>query len=107
MEARQYHRIIVSLPAELVVNDKSYASTIENLSDNGAYIVTTPRGSRSGLAPGTLLELKFRSPSGEKHSLNCRIIWSYETPPHGFTESVGMEIINPPVSYQEFLKTLK
>jgi hypothetical protein len=107
MEARQYHRIIVSLPAEVVFNDKSYASTIENLSENGVYVVTAPQGGRSGFTPGTLLELKFRLPSGEKYSLNCRIIWSYQTPPHGFTDSVGMEIINPSVSYKELLKTLK
>lgn len=107
MEARQHKRIIVSFPAELVCNENRYASTIENLSEKGVYVVTAPQGGREHLTPDTLLQLKFQSPSGEKYALNCRIIWSYRTPPHGLTNSVGMEIINPPVPYRELLKTLK
>lgn len=107
MDARQHKRIIVNFPAELICKDKRYASTIENLSENGVYAVTAPQGGCSGFTPDTILELKFQSPSGEKYALNCRIIWSYQTPPHGFTSSVGMEIINPPLSYQEFLRTLE
>jgi hypothetical protein len=107
MEARQHKRIIVNLPAELIYRDKRHASTIENLSENGVYVVTAPQGGRSDFAPDTILELKFQSPAGEKYVLSCRVKWTYQTPPHGFTDSVGMEIISPPLPYKELLRTLK
>ncbi len=107
MEARRSRRVIVNLPAEIISGDKRFASSIENLSNEGAYVVTAPLKSFSDFATDTLLELRFQFPSGEKLHLHCKVKWSYKTPPHGYTNSIGLEIINPPLIYQEILKTLQ
>jgi hypothetical protein len=54
--------------------------------------------------------LKFQIPSGETLNLNCEVIWLYtkKTPPPGFKQNnIGMEIIDPPLKYKEFFKTLQ
>ena len=106
MEMRRHKRAIVSLQAEIIANDKRYATSIENLSDEGAYIVMATSQPSLNFSADTHLELRFRMPSGEKISLQCKVKWSYQTPPHGYTNSVGLEIIEKPPEYNEALKTL-
>ncbi|RJQ50198.1 MAG: PilZ domain-containing protein [Nitrospiraceae bacterium] len=106
MEARRHKRKIVSYPAELIMEDKRYACTIENLSENGIYAVTAPQRS-SEFTVGAPIEVRFQPPSGEKQALPCRIKWSYLTPPHGFTSSIGMEIIAPPLKYTKLLESVE
>ena len=104
MDARRHERIIMNLPAEIICGDRRYASSIENLAPEGAYIVTaSTKGSRDFL-PDVLLDLRFQLPSGEKLNLRCRVKWSYLTPPHGYTNSIGLEILEPPVTYQDIFK---
>ena len=106
MKERQTKRIIINLPAELICGDRRYAGSIENLSPVGAYVVTAPAQSSLDFSPHSSLELRFRFPSGEKLNLHCIVKWSYATPPHGYTHSIGLEIIDPPLTYQETLTTL-
>lgn len=106
MDSRQHKRIIVSLEAELVFGDVHIAGNIENLSEEGIYLITASSKSFPDYTPDTLFELRFRRPSGDIQHLNCRIKWLYKTPPHGLTNSIGMEIVGPAASYKEFLKTL-
>ena len=106
MEARKHKRVIVNLSAELICGDKRYAGTIENLSENGAYVVTAPQRASTELTPDTLLDLKVQMSHGETQVLHCRIKWSYMTPPHGFTNSIGMEILDPPLKFRELLASL-
>ncbi len=106
MEPRQQKRIIVNIRAEIVCGDKRYASTIENLSTEGAYVVTGPVKSSRDFAPDSMFQLIFRFPSGEKLNLNCVVKWSYQTPPHGLTNSIGLEIVDPPLTFKELLKSL-
>lgn len=106
MEARQHKRIIVNLPAELILKDTRYACTIENLSEKGLYAIAAPRKS-SEFTAGAPAEVRFLSPSGEKLVLQCKIIWSYLTPPHGYTSSIGMEITEYPSAYTHLLESVK
>jgi len=106
MEARSFKRKIVNIPAEIIDGDKHRAGTIENLSDNGIYVVIAPIKSEKDLSPGTELEIRFLLPSGEKMQLPCVVKWSYLTPPHGYTFSVGLNITTPPLTYQKALNTL-
>ena len=106
MEGRLSERVILTIPAEIIISDKRYAGSIENLSGEGAYAVAASTGNPNIFSPAISLELKFKFPSGEKQVLNCRVKWSYLTPPHGFTNSIGLEIINPPLSYKNKLKDL-
>jgi len=105
MEKRRSKRIIVTLEAELVLNDMTYKGFIENLSENGVYVVTKPTKTNANFNPGEAIGLKFHLPSGEIVDMNCKIIWSYKTPPHGLTNSIGVEIINPPQKYIESLES--
>jgi len=106
MEKRRHKRAIVSLQAEIIANDKRYASSIENLSDEGAYIVMANAQAPLNISTDSCLELKFRLPSGEKISLQCKVKWLYQNPPHGYTNSLGLEIMEKPPEYNEALKSL-
>ena len=104
-DARRHERKIVNIRAELVCGDRRYAGSIENISPAGVYVVTAPTRSTRDFAPDSALELRFKFPSGEKLNLHCIVKWSYSTPPHGLTNSIGLQIIDPPLTYKEFLKT--
>ena len=106
MELRRHKRAIVSLQGEIIVNDTRYASSIENLSDEGAYIVMANVQAAPNFSTDTCLELRFSLPSGEKISLHCKVKWLYQNPPHGYTNSLGLEIMEKPPEYNEALKTL-
>jgi hypothetical protein len=106
MEKRRSKRKIVRLKAERISGDKNHAVFIENLSEEGIYMITAPAKTSMDFIPGTALELKFQLRSGETLNLRCKVIWSHKNPPDGLTNSVGMEIIDPPLKYKEFIKTL-
>ncbi len=100
-------RAILEIQAEIITEDKRHAGTIENLSDNGMYIITAPPKSEKDFFPGTEIEIRFRLPSEEKLALRCTIKWSYLTPPHGYTFSLGLKIKDPPLTYHEALNALR
>ena len=107
MESRHSRRLIISLPAEMIVGDKHYASSIENISDKGIYLITAPVPPSRTLNPDTTIKLKFKMPSGEKLDLSCNIKWAFQTPPHGYTNSIGLEIIDAPLTYIDQLNNIK
>ncbi len=98
MERRRSKRIFASFNTELTSGGKSYTGIIENLSENGVgvYMETAPTKNTIDCTPGTTLQLKFQPISGETLYLHCKVKWSHKTPPHGLTNSIGMEIIEPP-----------
>ncbi len=106
MNVRRADRVILNLPAEIIIQGTRYASSIENLSEEGAYIITASAENAAAFPSDTELELKFNFPSGETQLLNCKVKWSYLTPPYGFTNSIGLEIIDPPLSYKGLLSSL-
>jgi hypothetical protein len=106
MDARRSERKIVKLRAELIYKGKSFASYIENLSDSGLYVVTAPSDTSTEFQPASDAELHFSFPEGRKMTLRCRIKWSFRIPPHGITNSIGMEIMDPPPFYREAIKTI-
>ena len=97
---------ITSFRAKLIADDTVYSGIVENLSENGLYMRAVSRSSSLNLTPGKTLKVNFNSDTGEEISLTCRIQWSYKTPPHGITESLGMEIIGTPSNYEEFFEAL-
>ncbi len=107
MEARRHKRLIVTLPAEIIAEDTHIAGSIENLSDDGLYMVTAPSKASLNFKSDLPVELSITFPSGEKINLTCRVKWSYQTPPHGYTNSLGLEIIEKPPEYKEALQTLR
>jgi hypothetical protein len=107
MNVRRSDRVILNLAGEIIIQGAHYASSIENLSEDGAYIITTPADKTASFSSDTELDLKFNFPSGEPQLLHCKVKWSYLTPPHGFTNSIGLEIIDPPLEYKGLLRSLQ
>ncbi len=106
MEKRIHKRKIVSLNVELIAEGKRYAGIVENITEDGLYMIANPSKTSCVFSSETKLELKFQLNSGKILHLPCKVTWSYKTPPHGLTNSIGMEIIDPPLSYKESLKAL-
>ncbi len=102
--------LLANAIGELISGSKSYIVFIANLSEKGIglYVGTAPTETAIDFAPRTKLEIKFQTPSGEILNLHCELKWlhTYNNPPHGITNSMGMEIIDTPPKYIEFFKTL-
>ncbi|MBI4825625.1 MAG: PilZ domain-containing protein [Nitrospirae bacterium] len=96
----------VNYKAEFAYDNMHYPGVIVNLSENSLYMISFPTNSPIRLAPGTRLQVKLDPPYQEPICLQCQVIWSYKTPPHGLTHSIGMEIVNAFPNYQNFLKDL-
>lgn len=107
MEKRRSKRIKVNLKAERISGDEKYGVFIENISENGIHITTTPAETHKKYTPGIDIDLNFQLNTGETLNLHCKVRWAHlKVPPDGMTDSIGLEIINPPKKYIEFLKTL-
>jgi hypothetical protein len=108
MEKRRSKRIKVNLKAERISGDEKYGVFIENISEKGIHMITTPSNMHKKYTPGTDIDLKLRLSSGETLNLHCKVIWAYlNVPPNGLTDSIGLEIIAPPPKYIEFVKALR
>lgn len=107
MEKRTHKRIPVSLEAELITDDVRYVAFVGNISENGINTIITPLKATTDFSPVSGFYLKFQIPSGEAVFLNCKKRWSYAISTHGLTKKMGMEIIDPPEKYKEFLHSLQ
>ena len=107
MEKRRSRRLQVSLKAERISGDKKHGIFIENISENGIQIISAPSNDHIKYTAGKEVDLKFRLSSGETLNLRCKVKWSYlKVPPNGMTDCIGLEIIDPPKQYIEFVKAL-
>ncbi len=117
MERRQFNRKKINLNVELILEDTSHSGFIENIAEDGLHLKTAPSHTEIDCTPGTILELKFQLPSKEILNLRCKVIWAYKTPHEGSTSSVkvdpapeytamGIQIIDPPSKYKEFIDSL-
>lgn len=106
MGERRLYRKTVSFVAEFTLNGKNRSGFINNLSKNGLLMKASAMIDLKALTSGEIFDLQFKPPSGEILRLNCKVKWLHKNPPLGLTNSFGIEIIDPPPAYQEFLKTL-
>ncbi len=107
MEKRRFKRITVKLKAERISGNERQGVFIENISKNGINMITSPQKSHEQYLPGSDINLKLFFLSGETINLHCKVRWAIvKIPPNGLTDSVGLEIINPPLKYIEFVNTL-
>jgi hypothetical protein len=97
---------IVNLKASLVSKSKKHSGIIENLSKDSIYLRAVTINPVSDFIPGEFFEIHFQSNSGENISLPGKVKWSYETPPHGITKSIGIEILEKNPGYEKLFKTL-
>jgi hypothetical protein len=97
-------KLPVCLEGELIFSDVSYAAFVENISEDGMYLSIAHIMTEDHIRPKTKLFLKVRLPSGEKILLNCKEQWSERNTPHSLIERIGMEIINPPEKFIQFIE---
>jgi len=105
MERRGAKRLVVNLKAERLSCTKNCSVFIENLSDTGIYMITAPSKNRD-YEPGGRLLLKLELATGKTLNLQCNVKWSFDNSPEDLTNSVGLEILNPPDEYRKFINTL-
>ncbi len=105
MERRRSKRITVNLKAERISCTGECSVFIENLSEDGIYIITS-RSNNYKYLPGTDLDLELELSNGEIINLNCNVKWFYNNSSEDQTNSVGLEVLDPPLQYKEFIKNL-
>jgi hypothetical protein len=107
MNQRSFKRIPVSMEAELISSDSSFAAYIGNVSENGIYTIITPLMNTIDYSDESDLNINLHLPTGETLNLSCKKRWTHVISPHGKTIKIGMEVVNPPAKYKEFLRTLQ
>jgi len=107
MEKRRCKRFRVNLNAERISGKDKYGVFIENISETGIHILTTHSQAHKVYLPGREIDLNFRLSSGRSMNLHCRVKWVHpKNPPDDLTDSIGLEIINPPMQYVDFVHSL-
>lgn len=105
-ENRAHRRKNVHLDAELDCGGIDHRAVIQNISSNGLCVVFTYRDSQSDRISEKKIHVTLYTASGQAMSLHCMERWSRPVSNHAFTISMGLEILEPPPQYDEFLKTL-
>ncbi|RJQ48244.1 MAG: PilZ domain-containing protein [Nitrospiraceae bacterium] len=105
MERRRTKRLTVNLKAERITCTKNCSVFIENLSESGIYMITAP-AKNNDYVPGSEIDLELELKDGNIISLNCLVKWAVNNSPDDLTNSVGLEIVDPPSEYREFISTL-
>lgn len=107
MEKRRSKRITVDLTAERISGNEKYGVFIENISENGIHLLTTHTVQHTNFSAGKNIDLRLHISRKKTLTLLCKIKWScLKTPPNGLTDSIGLEIIDPPLQYIEFVRAL-
>ncbi len=94
----------------------NYTGVIENISEGGLCLRTSPVQTTIDFSPGETLKLEFQILTGEAFNLQCMVKWSKETQRRiGMNDillpnalkyvSTGMEIVSPPSKFRKFIKS--
>jgi hypothetical protein len=107
MEKRIANRKVCNLEADIISGGIKCQGFIENVSEGGVeYLMTSEIISSENFTPDKRIELNFRTPSGEELKLDCEVRWFLKVSPDHNRQSLGIKIIDPPLEYKEFIKTL-
>jgi hypothetical protein len=107
MEKRRSKRVALRLGSWTTLGDISFSSFIENFSKEG-ILITIQNCKVPDFYVGERLTIDFQIPSGLECSLTCVLIWTRikSNIPFGLNFTIGMQIINPPQEYIEFVENL-
>lgn len=100
MEKRIHKRIFKRLEVKFTSDNINRTGITSNLSENGMFVRT-----RKVLNAGTNLDLELTLPSGEIIKLCGRVARAIITPLHN-KDGMGIELMEIPPNYIEFIKTL-
>jgi hypothetical protein len=108
IEKRRHKRIDYKVKAEVSFDSKHANAMIENFSETGIFKIVFPEKSLINFYPGETIRVNFQMPLGKELNLECEIKWVRinRGSPLLLKYSMGVQIINPPPVYQEFIKTL-
>jgi len=107
MERRYSKRIRVALKAERISGDNKHGVFIENISETGIHMTTSPSKEHMKYTAGSDVDLRLSLSSGRIISLRCKVRWAcVKTPPDGLTDSIGLQILDPPEQYIELVRSL-
>jgi hypothetical protein len=110
---RRYPRYDVNLRSFIVLGDRSYEGSIENVCEEGlAYSMETAAPALTEFPPEKKIQVIVSDSSGEKWRLECEIIWSSVSSPWPLpqdyrTLGMGVRVIDPPDNYREYVRTLQ
>ena len=105
MERRRAERKTIKLKAERLSCTGNCSVFIENLSETGIKMITSPH-KENDFAPGKDLDLELELSTGDTINLNCNVKWSVDDPSMDQSSSVGLEVISPPKEYVKFIKAI-
>ncbi len=105
MERRRSRRVTVNLKAERISCTENCSVFIENLSKSGISMISVAENNKH-YVPGSEIDLELEMSNGETINLNCNVKWAYENSPEDSSNNVGLEIVDPPKDYLEFINAL-
>jgi len=107
MNKRFYKRTSVQLKAEIISDGKSFAGSIENVSEGGVgYLINSSINDSTDFIPKKKIEISFLTPSGNNINVECETVW-FSRPKEGTSNlSLGLKIVNPTSEYKEWITTL-
>ena len=104
---QRFNRYNVNLVSTVSSDTTSYAGFTKNVSEEGlAYETYYFPSTLKRISTKEIIDLMLKMPSGEILKLNCAIKWSSEHSPWSLFK-MGMKIIDPPIKYREYVKTLQ
>ena len=112
MEKRRSERIDVKIKVKVKISldTKSFNGYIYNVSKEGLFlnVITASAEILTNLICGTRFELKLNTNKIKEITLPCEIRWTniYSESNFGIVYNIGVEILELPAEYKEFLMTL-
>jgi hypothetical protein len=109
-DKRAYRRIPANIDTNVSIHDSNYPVFLKNISENGFSVIFTPYQKRTDFVPGTQYECQLQLPPEKTIHLRCRARWSSAFFPYrdyNHTKMSGIELIDPPMAYNEFIGMFK
>ncbi len=104
MEKRKSPRVMKRLEVKFQTKSENTVIT-DDLSETGLFVRTT-----KGINPGYSVDLKLNLPNSQQLFLSGRVvrnIKSYPGPVGTSNSGMGIELINPPSDYINYVQTLR
>jgi hypothetical protein len=110
MEKRKSRRLAVNVEVKLLSGGNHYEGTIENISMDGIFMhmTTAPAQSAKDFVPSTIIQIKFQPAQGNHLDIQCNVRWLHihEEAPDNLVHKMGVEILDPPSDYKDWVKTI-
>ena len=105
MEQRISKRIPVSLEAHLTWGGITYRAFITGISEKGLYVIAPSSAMDFAGRNKSAVTVEFHAAPDEMLELQCKEVWSDNDTSAHSTQTIGLEIQNPPPAYAEFYRS--